>query len=96
LKNEQGFYLDAAVPFGVKVTNMMELRKGEEDLPTPNRIKQLNACWKEKAKNMNGIVPACSQDITRRNELFKKLTEIDLTGSTNEIQDPKLILNLFF
>jgi len=28
--------------------------------------------------------------------LFKKLTEIDLDGSTNEVQDPKLILNLLF
>jgi hypothetical protein len=96
LKNKQGFYLDAVVPFGVKVTNMMELRRREEDLPSPNRIKQLNACWKEKVKNMNGIVQACSQAITRREELFKKLTEIDLAGSTNEVQDPKLILNSLF
>jgi hypothetical protein len=53
---------------------MMELRRREEDIPSPNRIKQLNACWKEKVKNLNGIVQACSHAITRRNELFKKLT----------------------
>jgi hypothetical protein len=39
LKNEQGFYLDAIVPFGVKVTNMTKLRRREEDLPSQNRIK---------------------------------------------------------
>jgi hypothetical protein len=44
LKNEEGLYLDAVVPFGVKVTNMTELRIIEEDLPSMNRIKQLNAC----------------------------------------------------
>jgi hypothetical protein len=36
LKNEEGFYLDAVVPFGFKVTNMIELRRREEDLPSPN------------------------------------------------------------
>jgi hypothetical protein len=96
LKNEQGFYLDAVLPFGVKVTGMTEFRRRQEDLPSPDRIDQLNACWKEKVKNLNGIVQACSQAISRRDKLFKKLTEIDLAGSTNEVQDPKLIFNSLF
>jgi hypothetical protein len=96
LKNKEGFYLDVVVPFGGKVTNMTELRRRGEDLPSRNRIKQLNTCWKEKVKNLNGIVQACSQAITRREELFKKLTEIDIAGNTNEVQDPKLILNSLF
>jgi hypothetical protein len=41
LKNKEDFYLDAVVPFGFKVTNMIVLRRREEDLPSPNRIKQL-------------------------------------------------------
>jgi hypothetical protein len=45
---------------------------------------------------MNGIVQSCSHAMTRRKELFKKLTEIDLLGNTNEFQDLKLILNSFF
>jgi endo-alpha-1,4-polygalactosaminidase (GH114 family) len=89
LKNEEVFYLDTVVPFGFKVTNMTYLRRREEDLPSLNHIKQLNACWKEKVKNLNIIVQACIQVITRREELFKRLTEIDLDGSTNEVQDPK-------
>jgi hypothetical protein len=96
LKNKEGFYLDAVVPFSFKVTNMTKLRRREEDIPSLNRIKQLNACWKENAKNLNIIVQACNQAITRREELFKRLIEIDLVGSTNEVQDPKLILNLLF
>jgi hypothetical protein len=35
LKHEQGLYLDA-VSFGVKFTNMMELIRREEDLPSLN------------------------------------------------------------
>jgi hypothetical protein len=52
LKNEEGFYLDVVVPFGVKVSNMKELRKREEDVPSPGRIKQLNVWWKENIKKL--------------------------------------------
>jgi hypothetical protein len=45
---------------------------------------------------LNIIVQACSHAITRREELFKRLTEIDLAGSTNEVQESKLILNSLF
>jgi hypothetical protein len=45
---------------------------------------------------LNIIVQACNQAITRREKLFKRLTEIDLAGSTNDVQDPKLILNSLF
>jgi hypothetical protein len=35
---------------------MSELKRREEDLPSPRQIKQLNAYWKEKIKNLNIIV----------------------------------------
>ena len=96
LKNKQGFYLDAVLPFGVKVIGMTEFRRRQEDLPSLDRIDQLKACQKEKVKNLNGIVQAYSQAISRRDKLFKKLTEMDLVASTNEVQDPKLIFSSSF
>jgi hypothetical protein len=96
LKNEQGFYFDAVLPFGVKVTSMKEFRIRHEDIHSLDRIDQLNACWKEKVRNLNGIVQECIQTISRRDKLFKKLTEIDLVSSTNEVQDPKWIFNSLF
>jgi endo-alpha-1,4-polygalactosaminidase (GH114 family) len=66
LKNEEGFFLEVVAPFTVKVTNMTELRRGEEDLPSLNRIEQLNTCWKEKVKNLNIIVQACDQAILKK------------------------------
>jgi hypothetical protein len=93
LKNEECFYLETVLPFGIHVTNMTDMRRRQEDLPSPNRIKQLNACWKEKVKNLHLIVQSCEQAISKKEELFRKLTEIDLAGSTNEVQDPNLILN---
>ena len=45
---------------------------------------------------MNNIVQSCSEAIVKREELFKRLTEIDLERSTDELQDPKLILDSMF
>jgi hypothetical protein len=39
LKNKEYFYLDVVLSFGNKVSNMTELRRREEDLPSPSRIK---------------------------------------------------------
>jgi hypothetical protein len=97
LKNGEGFYTDVVLPFGIKILNMIELRRREDDLPSPSRLKILNACWKENIKNLSNIVQACSEAILKREELFKSLTEIiDLARNTNEVQDPKLILSLMF
>ena len=68
-------------------------KKNQEDLPSPNWIKQLKACWKEKVKNLHLIFESCEQAISEKEELFRNLTEIDLAESTNEVQDPNLILN---
>jgi hypothetical protein len=75
---------------------MTELKRREEDIPSPSRIKQLNACWEEKINNLNNIVQACNEAIVKREELFRRLTEIDLAGSTDEVQYPKLIFNSIF
>jgi hypothetical protein len=45
---------------------------------------------------LNNIVQACSEAILKREEFFKRLTEIDLVGGINEVKDPKLILNSMF
>ena len=96
LKNEEGLYIDVVLPFGTKVSNMKELRRREEDFPSPSRIKQLNSCWKENIKNLSNIVQTCSEAILKREEMFKRHTEIDLERGTNKVQDPKLILNSMF
>jgi hypothetical protein len=45
---------------------------------------------------LNNIVQACIQDISKSEELFKRLMEIALAEGTNEVQYPKLILNSMF
>jgi len=63
LKNEERFYLETIIPFGNHVINISYLRRRQEDLPSPNWIKQLKACWKEKVKNLHLIVGSCEQAI---------------------------------
>jgi hypothetical protein len=80
LNNEEGFYTYVVLPFGIKVSNMTKLKRREEDMPSPSRI----------------IQKTHSEAIVKREELFKRLTKIDLVGSTDEVKDPKLILNSMF
>jgi hypothetical protein len=92
LKNEERFYLQTMIPFSNHVINISDLKRRQEDLPSPNRIKQLKACWKEKVKNLQLIVESCEQSISEKEKLFRNLTQIDLAGSANEVQYPNLIL----
>jgi hypothetical protein len=93
LKYEEHFYLDTLLPFGTIVNNMTEMRTRQQDLPSKNRIAQLNACWKEKVKNLHLIVQSCEHAILKKEKLFTKLTRIDLAEMTNNFQDFNLIAN---
>ena len=92
LKDEENFYLKTVLPFGTIVNNMTE-KKREQDLPSKNWISQLNACWKEKVKNLHLIVQSCEQAISKKDKLFTRLSNINLAGKTNDFQDPDLITN---
>jgi hypothetical protein len=39
IKNEEGFYRDDVIPFGINVSNMTETKRREEYFPSPNQIK---------------------------------------------------------
>jgi hypothetical protein len=93
LKDEENFFLKMVIPFGKIVNNMTETKRREEDLPSKNRIDKLNACWKQKVKNLRLIVQSCEQAIAKKDKLFTKLSNIDLAGKTNDFQDPLLIAN---
>jgi hypothetical protein len=93
LKDEENLYLNMVLPFGTIVNNMIETKRRQQDLPFKNRIGQLNACWKEKVKNLNLIVQSCEQAISKKEKVFTRLSRINLAGRTNDFQDPDLIIN---
>jgi hypothetical protein len=43
LKNEESFYWDTVIPFGLHVNNMIDMRIRQHDLPYKSRITQLEA-----------------------------------------------------
>ena len=79
-------------PFSNLVVNTSELKRRQEKLPSPKRTKKVKSCWKKKAKNLELIVKSCKQAISEKEDLFTSLIQIDLARSTNEVQDPNLIL----
>jgi hypothetical protein len=42
------------------------------------------------------LLEECSEVRSKREILYQKFTEIDLVGSTREVQDPRLSLNYTF
>jgi hypothetical protein len=93
LKYEENFFLKMVIPFGKIVNNMTETKRREEDIPSKNCTGQLNACWKEKVKNLHLIVHSCEQSISKKDILVTKLSNIDLAEKTYDFQDPHLIAN---
>jgi hypothetical protein len=65
-KNEESFYVHIVIPFSFHVKNMAETRRRQHDLPSNKRLTQLEACWKEKVKNMYVIVQSCEQAISKK------------------------------
>jgi hypothetical protein len=95
LKNDQRFYEEMLTHFSNYVVNTSELKRRQEKLPSPKWTKQIKACWKKKVNNLELIVKSCKQAISKKEDLFTSLIQIDLAGSTNEVQDPNLILKSF-
>jgi hypothetical protein len=73
---------------------MTDTTRRQHDLPSKIWVTQLEACCKEKVKNMYLIVQSCEQAISKKETLFTKLTKIDLARRTNEFQDLNLIVQL--
>jgi hypothetical protein len=86
LKNDQRFCEQVLTPFSNHAINTSELKRTQENLPSPKRTKKVKACWKKKFKNLELIVESCKQAILEKEELFTNLIQIDLAGSTNEVQ----------
>jgi hypothetical protein len=92
LKNDQHFCTKMLTPFSNHVVNTSELKRIQENLPSPNCTQKIKSCWQKKVKNMQLIVESCKQTISEKEDLFTSLIQIDLAKITNEVKDPNLIL----
>jgi hypothetical protein len=79
-------------PFSNYALNTSELKRRQEKLPSPKCTKKVKACWQKKIENLHLIVKSCKQVISEKENLFTNLLQMDLAGTTNDVQDPNLIL----
>jgi hypothetical protein len=92
LTNEQLFGHQVLDPFANYALNTSELKRRQEKLPSPKRTKKVKSCWQKKIENLPLIVKSCKQVISKKENLLQSLLQMDLTGTTNEVQDTNLIL----
>jgi len=95
LKIDERFCEHVLTHFSNHAINTSDLKRRQENLPSQKGTKKLKACWQKKVKNVELIVESCKQAILEKEELFTNLIQIELAGSTNEVQDPNLILKSF-
>jgi hypothetical protein len=93
LENDEEFYKGAISTFVAKVSSLSEFQRKEEDFPSTIHIKQLKACWLKRIKSLKEMLVECDTISVKRGELYLKLIELDLAGSTRDVEDPHLILN---
>jgi hypothetical protein len=92
LKNEYFFCDQVLAPFSKYVDNTSTLKRIQEKLPSLKRTKNVKSCWQNKVGNLQLIVKSCKQVISEKEDLLTSLLQMDLSRTTSEVQDPKLIL----
>jgi len=94
---KKGFYKDVDKKISIKASNMTEIKRRKEDFPYPSRMKELKSRQVKIISNLKEIMESCNEIVNNKENLFRKLTEIDLApGSTREVEDPRLSLNSIF
>jgi hypothetical protein len=91
-KNEYFFCDQVLAPFSKYVDNTSALKRIQEKLPSLKCTKNVKACWQNKVGNLQLIFKSCKQVISEKEDLLTSLLQMDLSRTTSEVQDPKLIL----
>jgi hypothetical protein len=89
------FYKDALSTLVIKISGMTEYQIKQEYLSSLIRVKQLKACWIKMINILRELLGDLNALSKKKVEAYSKLTELDLEGTTIEVQDPKLIVNSF-
>jgi hypothetical protein len=72
LTNEQIFGHEVLDPFSNYSLNTLELKRRQEKLPSPKRIKKVKSCSQKKVENLHLIVKSFKQVISKKNKFITK------------------------
>jgi len=62
-------------------------------LPSTIHIKQLKGCWLKRIKSLKETLAECDVISIKKGEFYLNLVELELFGSTEDVEDPHLIMN---
>ena len=66
LKNDQHFCEQVLTHFSNHAINTSDLKRRQDNLPSPKRTKKVKSCWKNKFKSLELIVESCKQVILEK------------------------------
>jgi hypothetical protein len=96
IENDEELYKGVVSTFFAKVSSVSELQRKEEDMPAPIRIKKLKSCWIKRVKCLREMLVDCDNISAKKGDLYLKLIELDLVGSTGDVENSHLILDSMF
>jgi hypothetical protein len=88
LENDEGFFKEVVNTFSAKVSSLNEARRKEQKLPSPYRMKQINACWLRRIKELREMINETEALRNRKSDLFLKLVSL-----TKELDGPNLLMD---
>jgi hypothetical protein len=56
LENDEGFYKEVVSTFSTKVSSLSDAHRKEQKLPSTTWMKQINACWMRRIKNLREMI----------------------------------------
>jgi hypothetical protein len=71
-----------------KVSSLNEALRKEQKLPSPYRMKQINACWLRRIKELREMINETEALRNRKSDLFLKLVSL-----TKELDGPNLLMD---
>jgi hypothetical protein len=75
--------------FSAKVSRLSDAHRKEKKLPSTTRMKQINACWLRRIKNLREMISEL--DVLKnkkKSDLFLKLVDL-----TKELDGPNLLMD---
>jgi hypothetical protein len=74
--------------FSAKVSSLNEAQRKEQKIPSPYHMKQINACWLRRIKELREMINETEALRNRKSDLFLKLVSL-----TKELDGPNLLMD---
>ena len=88
MENNEGFFKGVVNAFSTKVSSLNEAQRKEQKLPSPYHMKQINACWLSRIKELREIINETDVLRNKKSDLF-----LELVNLTKELDGPNLLMD---